>query len=244
MNAPAYSAFDLACSTLAVTEVQHCGDSIVGSLNGSKMIPPFSHSPTKVDLRREAHSVVEEFVNTDQDPQSILRFTKRFGPLQRLQRGQKEFSLSLQDWRKHQEWLRGQWRRRAEDASAVRKRAGRFSPQSWTFESDEHLLFSSSGRVLIVTNSFRRLIEFAWFSTPTDHVRICANPECKTPYFASKDFRQRFCSEVCAQWGQRQWKREWWAARGNDWRKNRSIERATKHSEKKGKRPDGTRKTR
>jgi hypothetical protein len=222
--------------------VQQCGDSIVGSLNGSKMIPPFSDPPTKVDFRVYVDSVVEEFVNSDNDPQSILRFTKRFGPLQRLQRGQKEFSLSLQDWRKHQEWLRGQWRRTAEDRSVRLKVAGKFPPQSWGFESGEHLLFGSSGRVLVVTSSLWRLIQFAWCSVPIDHVRICANPECKAPYFVAKDLRQRFCSEICAQWGQREWKRQWWAAKGAEWRKSRP--KATKHSKKKGAAADGTRKAR
>jgi len=122
------------------------------------------------------------------------------------------------------------------------KVAGKFPPQSWGFESGEHLLFGSSGRVLVVTSSLWRLIQFAWCSVPIDHVRICANPECKAPYFVAKDLRQRFCSEICAQWGQREWKRQWWAAKGGEWRKSRP--KATKHSKKKGAAADGTRKAR
>ena len=54
---------------------------------------------------------------------------------------------------------------------------------------------------------------------------VCPNPECPTPYFLRKKRRQRYCSESCSGVGQREAKRKWWTAKGEDWRKKRSQEK-------------------
>lgn len=74
---------------------------------------------------------------------------------------------------------------------------------------------------------------------------ICPNPECPTPYFFRKKRRQRYCSESCSGAGQREAKRKWWTAKGEDWRKKRSQKRQKLHPAKtKGGVLDGTHKTR
>jgi len=75
---------------------------------------------------------------------------------------------------------------------------------------------------------------------------VCPNPECPTPYFFRKKRRQRYCSESCSGAGQREAKRKWWTAKGEDWRKKRSQERRKQASSKTQKRrnADGTHKTR
>lgn len=54
-----------------------------------------------------------------------------------------------------------------------------------------------------------------------DRALICLNSDCSTPYFLRKGKRQRYCSEKCAEVGQRQAKRKWWAEHGERWREKR-----------------------
>lgn len=54
---------------------------------------------------------------------------------------------------------------------------------------------------------------------------VCANPECPAPFFVRKRKNQAQCSEECAAWAQRNWKRDWWARRGDNWRESRKKDR-------------------
>ena len=178
-----------------------------------------------------ARTLVEEFVNWGDDPQSILRFTRRFGPLSNPQREDGEFRQSLQEWRKHQMRLRGLWKFYA-DTKHYRGRG------AWTglVEEGEYLT-ALAGNLTFVTPNLHRFLLFELSSCPVTRVRICARPDCKTPAFTARHLRQHFCSETCAQWGQRQWKKQWWAEHGQMWRKQRKSE------EKEGSH-HGSRKTR
>jgi hypothetical protein len=51
--------------------------------------------------------------------------------------------------------------------------------------------------------------------------KVCGNPDCPAPYFIARKTTQRYCSEKCAQVFQREWKRKWWAERGDTWRRSR-----------------------
>lgn len=55
-----------------------------------------------------------------------------------------------------------------------------------------------------------------------DRLYMCRNPRCETPYFVALHRNQRFCSEPCAQVGQRESKHRWWDAKGTRWRKQRA----------------------
>lgn len=66
-----------------------------------------------------------------------------------------------------------------------------------------------------------------------DRMRYCQNPGCPAPYFIAQRRSQRYCSGVCAQPAQREFKRRWWGEHGEDWRK------ARKASEKKSQRKRG-----
>ena len=44
---------------------------------------------------------------------------------------------------------------------------------------------------------------------------VCSNGGCPAPYFFSTRKSQKYCSEVCAQPSQREFKRKWWAECGN-----------------------------
>jgi hypothetical protein len=56
--------------------------------------------------------------------------------------------------------------------------------------------------------------------------RICPNAACPAPYFFAARRTQKYCSEVCAQPSQREFKRKWWAAIGNS--RRTKLKRSTR----------------
>lgn len=223
---PTNSLLDLLCPTLAVPHSELRGDEIVCSWEQLGK----SSGPS----RRSMECVLEEFVNSRQDAKSILRFTRRFGPLRRPLRGAKELRQPLQEWRTYQNWFRQAWRSRAGNAPELlrfraqsenvpeKKFFNTTDAQSWPLEKGEHLLISREKRVGLLTENLERFLRFQFLSLPLGRSRICRRPDCGTPFFIAKYQRQNFCSDLCAQWGQRQWKKNWWAEHGEAWRKQRT----------------------
>jgi hypothetical protein len=68
-----------------------------------------------------------------------------------------------------------------------------------------------------------------------EQMRYCTNPTCPTPYFIAKKRRQKYCSEDCALPAQREFKRAWWDAHGDAWRKARKASAKRKLQRKRGK---------
>jgi len=67
--------------------------------------------------------------------------------------------------------------------------------------------------------------------------RCCPNPDCPAPYFFAERHTQRYCTEQCAQIGERATKRKWWAEHGTAWRKQTKRANATKTDRKTTKKP-------
>ena len=68
-----------------------------------------------------------------------------------------------------------------------------------------------------------------------DRAIVCGNPGCRTqPFFFRKKNRQTYCSETCAEFGQREAKKKWWAAKGEAWRKHRQMQKAKQQPKRKG----------
>jgi hypothetical protein len=63
--------------------------------------------------------------------------------------------------------------------------------------------------------------------------RHCENPQCPAPYFFGIKASQRYCSETCAEHGQREAKRRWWDQHGDDWRTKQKKEGTRKKATKK-----------
>ncbi len=63
--------------------------------------------------------------------------------------------------------------------------------------------------------------------------RYCGNPDCPAHYFFGTRTNQQFCSEFCAEHGQREAKRRWWAEHGADWRKQQTNAAASSRVLKK-----------
>jgi len=52
--------------------------------------------------------------------------------------------------------------------------------------------------------------------------RVCSNKECPARYFVAGRSSQKYCSEVCARPAQQEYKRQWWAKAGKEWRRERA----------------------
>ncbi|MFZ0466820.1 MAG: hypothetical protein WAL78_14085 [Candidatus Acidiferrales bacterium] len=61
--------------------------------------------------------------------------------------------------------------------------------------------------------------------------RVCANPDCPSPYFIAQDHRAKFCSEDCVQTMQRTWRKKWWNQHGKQWRKRRAAQSTKRRKE-------------
>ena len=57
------------------------------------------------------------------------------------------------------------------------------------------------------------------------HTHRCQNPDCPAPYFLATRRTQKYCEKKCAEYGQREAKKRWWAKQGREWRETRQQSR-------------------
>ena len=53
--------------------------------------------------------------------------------------------------------------------------------------------------------------------------KVCARSGCTAPYFVAGRITQQYCSTECAEAMQEQWRRDWWRAHGNEWRRQKRL---------------------
>lgn len=61
-----------------------------------------------------------------------------------------------------------------------------------------------------------------------DLMRVCLNPGCPARYFIADRRTQKFCSEKCAEYAQREYKRRWWNDHGSEWRQSSQKRRKSR----------------
>jgi hypothetical protein len=163
-----------------------------------------------------------EFANWANHPEAILRFTRRFGSLRAPLISGATFSFLVSDWQRDQSQIRSQWNM----ISYVSKkfglvRHGALEQEAIPVELGEELI-RRRGTLEYKTQSLFRLISLELASIPFERLRKCACPDCRTPYFVATHLGQKYCSDTCAQWAQREWKKAWWDSRGADWRQRKA----------------------
>lgn len=65
-----------------------------------------------------------------------------------------------------------------------------------------------------------------------DRARFCGSPYCKAPFFFAQRRNQKYCSDLCAKHSQREFKRQWWAEHGKEWRAHRKASELQKKERK------------
>jgi len=193
-------------TTLAGVEDVHLdGDSIVGRWKPQQELEYISNRSTK----RGAASPVEKFININSDDQ-ILRFTQRYGPLERpLDPAGSTFRQSLKDWREYQTWVHDRlW--------------SQSSGYKVAMHEGDRIEIDALGKVSgISLCSLKRFLEFQIFSAPRALRRVCARPGCGT-YFIATRRDSRLCGTPrCADIVRKQQMINWWREHGNEWRERR-----------------------
>jgi hypothetical protein len=174
----------------------------------------------------------EDCANTDTE-REILRFTKRYGPLDARAVGGGVFRFPLDQWREDREKIRFLWdivRLHGDFESLGKVENGVFrphfigeGPNRWSMPAQEGDHFAyERGQLVYRTATLLRFLTFDLLSVRREYLRKCKRPDCTTSFFVAEHLRQDYCSPECKQWAQRLWKRNWWNEKGKTQRKGRN----------------------
>ena len=157
----------------------------------------------------------EDFANWGSDPEDVLRFTRRYGPLEVKWQSGRQFTESLKGWRCAQQLFRLIWETYLAEFSK-RPTARR----TWALVTKRGELFESlGGRIVFIAATLWRLLLLDLNSCPIERLRKCGWLGCPNPYFVAHHLRAKYCSDVCAGRAQKRWKRRWWQEHGDEWRR-------------------------
>lgn len=206
MIAPAKLGRSFRFCTLAGVEGVH--------IEGEWIVGQWKASLTQI-YGKETGTVLQDFLNSSTSPESILRFTKQYGPLDRGAKPSVEFKFQLSEWRKVQQSMRSLWKSRSKVAG-------------WEMSPDDGNLAYDNRQLVYRARNLLVFLGVDLVTLPVERMKVCGRPDCPAPFFITRHLRQRFCSEECSGWAQRQMKRRWWAKKGRTWRKNRAKTKARK----------------
>lgn len=178
-------------------------------------------------------SAAENSANWQDSEKEILRFTKRYGPLEDRPMGGKQFRFSIEQWRSDREGIRFLWEivRLGGDFGSLGKfKDGVFrpdfimdGPNRWSMPAREGDHFAyERGQLVYRTATLLQFLMLDLLSVPRDYLRKCKRPDCPTSFFVADHLREDYCSPECKQWAQRLWKRNWWNEKGKTQRKGRN----------------------
>jgi hypothetical protein len=206
------------CTLAGVAEVQCVGDSITGR---------WADSPKTVG--GNAVALVTDFANWPTTPEAVLKFTSKYGPLEERRsigvddKG-RPFQFELRAWRAKQQEFQSEWH-------LYNKLSHIPSSGSWIQVSPQEAFLRRGFGLEYRAENLWRFLLFSLDSLPSKRLRACKRPDCTHPYFVAGHLKQTFCSDGCAEWGQKQWKLKWWAEHGDEWRKKRLSSKPSKKSQ-------------
>ncbi len=177
--------------------------------------------PVRIGAERK---LLDEFANWPSAPSDLLRFTKRHGPLTvRAKEGQRAtYSFTTTQWRKCQREFRELWESlllKPGQPASILTLLGYSG--SFNCRPGEHF-DGRYGALRFEASNLFRLLCLELITVPVERVRKCTRPDCEHPYFIAPHLRQQYCSEMCANWAQRGWKKRWWKEKGNARRRERA----------------------
>jgi hypothetical protein len=183
------------------------------------------------------------FANWPNHPEGVLRFTRYYGALRAPLTPGATFSFRIRDWHEDQSRIRSAWDmiRYISEKFGLADH-GDFQQETIPVEKGEELI-QRPGKLEYKAQSLFRLLWLEFASIPLERLRKCVRPRCQTPYFVAMHLGQRYCSDTCSRWAQREWKKAWWNSRGADWRHRKAKAKAEAKAKAKGKRLQKIRKT-
>lgn len=186
-------------------------------LADDKIIGYWDHVPRYFFIDKQP-TLIEQFANWPDEPQKILQFTKRFGPLYLPATGDEQFEFSLSEWLAHQREFRARWEEYMRKPGPIRL----IDYEELEADLGERFTFVFSDLSYRVSTLFRMLV-LDLYSRPRNRIRKCALAECQNPYFFATHLRQGYCSEPCVAIAQKEIKREWWKREGSEERRRRRL---------------------
>jgi hypothetical protein len=204
-----------------VTNVRLQGTEITG--NWSKKSSEF--------YGERSSTLAQRFANWPCDPESILQFTQRWGPLfgnpYDRDRG---FRFTIEEWIEAQSVFRAIWRNLKgfpRDFEGIDRRLPIGTLPIATPEPVQ-VQIGPKAVILQIPNLFT-FMHFELHSS-IKVLRICKRRDCKKRYFLAQHGKEQYCSTDCANWAQSVWKKRW--------------HEEQRQKGKKGGGSDGTQKTR
>lgn len=194
------------CTLAGVENVRLDGECVVGRWKGSLM----------QIYGRDNGALLQDFLNCPTKPESIVLFTKRFGPLEVQGKPGADFRFPLSDWRRRQGEMRSAWRNQ-------RKATG-----DWEMSPKDGNLAYEGRKLVYKARTLFLFLCIDLVTRPVHQMKICRYPDCPTPFFAARHLGQRFCCTTCSAWGQLMAKRKSWAKNGRRWRRNSAKAKASK----------------
>lgn len=197
------------------------------------------------DLSRLTEPIHRKFANMNDDPDTILAFTKRYGPLtERWQPGD-EFRQDISDWqmshRRYCAWWDNNRRGEKWDAFVgnMQEELLTYLPEQYPKSLHEAMEGESStpsqgtvdfnlvrnGKNLslqLVPSHLWQYLLLLLLREKLGMLRRCENPECSAPRYVARRRDQAYCSTDCAGLIV---KRDWWAKHGNEWRRKRKEQK-------------------
>lgn len=168
----------------------------------------------------EKVSLLCEFLNWGDDEKSILRWTKRYGPLSDRMGLEHEFSFDLGSWRRERNLLKGV-------CDLVVQEPGEL--QSWWTSLDAPTIGFTPDKIKIVCRSLIALFQSEVWLLRNGRLRRCGRNECVNPYFVTAHAKQQYCSALCAATRQRDFKTRWWKEKGAEWAKKQKKKKGIRH---------------
>lgn len=183
--------------------------------DGEEIVGHFKNDLIAFEGKREGR-LIDKFLNWPGDLKGILRFTRKYGPLRIAAKPGIPFRFQTSDFINAQEHLRGMW-------------------QSLDIHPEEEIEGGSlqfrQGKVTYVSATLFMYLYVDLVTTPIDRIKVCKREKCAHPYFIAGHLKQRFCSDECAEVGQRELKKAWWDKNGQVWRANRRTGARSKTAE-------------
>ncbi len=176
-------------------------------LEGTKITGDWKNEASEFSGERSLPLALR-FANWPSDPSNILKFTQRWGPL----RGNPcnssgEFSFDIQGWITWQDLFRNIWRAHCQLSNKLKH----LPLGAMTFDiGPPEPVEVEMGPKLVVLR-VPSLLKFMCLELHSNirALRICRRPDCSKPYFIAQHGKERYCSTVCANWAQRNWKKRW-----------------------------------
>jgi hypothetical protein len=178
--------------------------------------------------------LISDFTNTASDSEGVLRFTRKYGV---LQRNEMEYQREIDDiagdhfcvrcprWLDQQRDFRDQWVCQDKAATEAAKTfARRIDPVLGSGQSVRAFVVPGKNRTFELELRPSDLLGALWLALlgHSGRTRKCQNPTCFAPYFIPSRRDQKYCNEVCSRLAAN---RRWWAANGTQWREKRSRNR-------------------